>query len=110
MANELICSVCEQRIEPNDPALVAHGAPEQVHVTVEAMNAALDLGCFGKAVPKAPEPTGKRERWQLRVIATGEVVGTYVRRESVEDARHHAQRQPSEYEIIDLLSEPTGDD
>lgn len=62
------------------------------------------------AVPKAPEPTGKRERWQLRVIATGEVVGTYVRRESVEDARHHAQRQPSEYEIIELFPEPTGDD
>ena len=63
-----------------------------------------------ETIPKAPEPTGKRERWQLRVIATGEVVGTYVRRESVEDARHHAQRQPSEYEIIELFPEPTGDD
>ena len=95
MANELICSVCEQRIEPkpNGFAGYRHSFPWNDEL-------ALNKGCWGKAVPKAPEPTGKRERWQLRVIATGEVVGTYVRRESVEDARHHAQRQPSEYEII----------
>ena len=55
MATELICSVCEQRIE-RCPVLKS----QWMHGVLEDHKKAKELGCWGKAVPKALEPKGEK--------------------------------------------------
>lgn len=54
---ELVCSVCEQRIEP---AKLGPHPTGWTHVADGSINwnDTYNLDCCGKAVPKAPEPTG----------------------------------------------------
>jgi ribosomal protein L37AE/L43A len=62
MANELICSVCGQRIEPRT-GLGGIALSGYLHMPPLDDGRAIAKGCWGKAIPKAPEPTGDDTDW-----------------------------------------------
>ena|ERR1700722_12606024 len=110
---ELICSVCEQRIEHIQGGEYMHGAETDEDLTVR-------LGCICKAVPKAPEPTGdhkvtpkeefeyEREtdgRWIVENITVpGELAYGATKEEALENLLHI--REPKAPDVIEVELPP----
>jgi hypothetical protein len=107
MANELICSVCEQRIVPchfpqHDTGW-AHADGAEMQITI-------DKDCNGRAVPKAPEPIGDDKSTPLDEVAVNVVD------EMIDNLRYSVGKQKTEPKAPDVIevdlppSKPTEDD